>query len=73
MRRPVLVGVAAACAVLCVPLVGQQSSAAVTSQASFTEATTVLEGADRRPQTSLNGDWHTIVDPYFTGLYIFHH
>ncbi len=64
---------AAVCAVLCAPLVGQQNSAAVTSETSFTEATTVLEGADRRPQTSLNGDWHTIVDPYFSGLYNFHH
>ena len=43
------------------------------SQAPFTQATTVLEGADRRPQTSLDGDWHSIVDPYFTGLYNFHH
>ena len=32
----------------------------------------VLEGADRRPATSLDGDWHSIVDPYFTGLYSFH-
>lgn len=41
--------------------------------APFTQATTVMEGADRRPQTSLDGDWHVIVDPYFTGLYSFHH
>jgi beta-glucuronidase len=39
----------------------------------FTANTTVLEGADRRPQTSLDGDWHYLVDPYFTGLYNFHH
>ncbi|HVJ07302.1 MAG TPA: glycoside hydrolase family 2 TIM barrel-domain containing protein [Acidisarcina sp.] len=39
----------------------------------FTQNTTVIEGADRRPQTSLDGDWHSIVDPYFTGLYSFHH
>ena len=32
----------------------------------------VLQGADRRPSVSLDGDWHTIVDPYFTGLYSFH-
>ena len=43
------------------------------ASASFTQQTTVLEGADRRPQTSLDGDWHYIVDPYFTGLYSFHH
>ncbi|MCL2660499.1 MAG: beta-glucuronidase [Acidobacteriaceae bacterium] len=41
--------------------------------AAFTANTTVLEGADRRPQTSLDGDWHSIADPYFTGLYSFHH
>lgn len=40
--------------------------------ASPTPAPTVLTGADRRPATSLNGDWHIIVDPYFTGLYSFH-
>jgi beta-glucuronidase len=28
----------------------------------------VLTGADMRPATSLNGDWHTIVDPYFNGF-----
>ncbi|MGB8259541.1 MAG: glycoside hydrolase family 2 TIM barrel-domain containing protein [Terracidiphilus sp.] len=33
----------------------------------------VLTGADRRPALSLDGDWHTIVDPYFNGLWSFHH
>jgi beta-glucuronidase len=33
----------------------------------------VLTGADRRPATSLNGDWAAIVDPYFSGLFSFHH
>ena len=28
----------------------------------------VLTGADRRPATSLNGDWTTIVDPYSSGF-----
>jgi beta-glucuronidase len=28
----------------------------------------VITGADMRPATSLNGDWHTIVDPYFNGF-----
>jgi len=28
----------------------------------------VLTGADRRPATSLNGDWATIVDPYSNGF-----
>ncbi|MGB7548813.1 MAG: beta-glucuronidase, partial [Terracidiphilus sp.] len=33
----------------------------------------VLTGADRRPATSLNGEWAAIVDPYFSGLFSFHH
>ena len=33
----------------------------------------ILTGADRRPATSLNGDWAAIVDPYFSGLFSFHH
>ena len=33
----------------------------------------VLTGADVRPATSLNGEWATIVDPYFSGLFSFHH
>lgn len=32
----------------------------------------VLTGADRRPATSLNGEWASIVDPYFSGLFSFH-
>jgi beta-glucuronidase len=34
---------------------------------------TVLVDVDHRQSVSLNGDWHTIVDPYATGLYTFHH
>jgi beta-glucuronidase len=33
----------------------------------------VITGADRRPAISLDGDWATIVDPYFSGLFSFHH
>ena len=33
----------------------------------------VLTGADRRPAISLNGEWASIVDPYFSGLFSFHH
>ena len=33
----------------------------------------VITGADRRPGISLDGDWATIVDPYFSGLFSFHH
>ena len=32
----------------------------------------VLTGADRRPSTSLNGEWASIVDPYFSGLFSSH-
>lgn len=35
--------------------------------------TLILTGADRRPATSLNGEWASIVDPYFSGLFSFHH
>ena len=37
------------------------------------DAPIILTGADRRPVTSLNGDWASIVDPYFSGLFSFHH
>jgi hypothetical protein len=30
---------------------------------------TLLVAIDHRPTISLNGDWHTIADPYGTGLY----
>jgi beta-glucuronidase len=33
----------------------------------------VITGADRRPATSLNGEWGAIIDPYFSGLFSFHH
>jgi beta-glucuronidase len=33
----------------------------------------VLDGADRRPAISLDGEWGAIVDPYFSGLFSFHH
>lgn len=37
-----------------------------------TSETMILTGADVRPGTSLNGDWHVIPDPYQTGLRDFH-
>jgi len=43
---------------------------AISSQ---TNPTTVLENSDHRVSTSLDGDWHYLVDPYFAGLYTFHH
>ena len=33
----------------------------------------VLTGADRRSALSLDGPWGAIVDPYFSGLFSFHH
>jgi beta-glucuronidase len=33
----------------------------------------MLTGADRWPASSLNGEWASIVDPYFSGLFNFHH
>jgi beta-glucuronidase len=41
--------------------------------AQATEGTTALTGADRRPAQSLNGEWASIVDPFFAGLFSFHH
>lgn len=32
-----------------------------------------MSGVDRRPSVSLNGDWASIVDPFFSGLFSFHH
>jgi len=45
------------------------------ARAAFAQAPApiVLTGADRRPATSLNGEWGAIVDPYFSGLFSFHH
>lgn len=36
-------------------------------------APVVMTGADRRATISLDGEWATIVDPFFSGLYSFHH
>jgi beta-glucuronidase len=33
----------------------------------------VMTGTDRRPALSLDGEWASIVDPYFSGLFSFHH
>ena len=42
------------------------------AQSEETPQTIVLTASDHRPSTSLNGDWHTIVDPYGNGLYDSH-
>ena len=49
------------------------SVGSATCPAQATEGTMVLTGADRRPAVSLNGDWASIVDPFFSGLFSFHH
>jgi len=52
------------------------SGALLTAHTAFAEATPapiVLTGTDRRPAISLDGDWASIVDPYFSGLFSFHH
>jgi beta-glucuronidase len=36
-------------------------------------ANIVLTAADRRPALSLNGEWASIIDPFFSGLFSFHH
>ena len=46
---------------------------ALHASAQATSDTIVLTGADRRPSISLNGEWASIVDPYFSGLFDFHH
>lgn len=59
-------------------LVGVALNAAFVACALFAHAQTtggtiVLTGADRRPAISLNGEWASIADPYFSGLFSFHH
>jgi beta-glucuronidase len=49
------------------------SCLASSALAATSPAPIVITGADIRPSTSLNGDWATIVDPYFSGLFSFHH
>ncbi|MDE3187869.1 MAG: beta-glucuronidase [Acidobacteriota bacterium] len=46
---------------------------ALAATARAESAPIVLTGADRRPATSLNGEWGSIADPYFSGLFSFHH
>jgi beta-glucuronidase len=46
---------------------------AQTGSAAPVPAPIVLTGADMRPATSLDGDWASIVDPYFSGMFTSHH
>jgi beta-glucuronidase len=48
------------------------SATAAHSQAPVEASTTLLVNIDHRPATSLNGDWHAIVDQYSTGIYTLH-
>ena len=49
------------------------SLAVPAAKAATAPAPIVLTGADRRPATSLNGEWASVIDPYFSGLFSFHH
>ncbi len=46
---------------------------AASGAAQSTSGTVIFTGADRRPALSLDGEWAAIVDPYFSGLFSFHH
>ena len=58
----------AALAAICLVLLPAHAAIAEAAPAPI-----VLTGADRRPAISLDGDWASIVDPYFSGLFSFHH
>ncbi len=49
------------------------ASNALRAQPAPVPAPIVITGADMRPAISLNGGWGAIVDPYFNGLFSFHH
>ena len=42
-------------------------AASVLTAPARAQSSFVLTGADRRPAISLDGDWASIVDPYFSG------
>jgi beta-glucuronidase len=50
----------------------RHSALAQTKLGDQTALQTLLVDVDHRNQISLDGDWHTIVDPYGSGLYTFH-
>jgi beta-glucuronidase len=58
--------------VLAATLLSAAIAPAQTNPEATTQSPTLLVNIDHRPATSLNGDWHTTVDPYSTGLYTFH-
>ncbi len=69
-----IVFVGAAAIGLAVPLYAQiADDSKIAHGPMLTGNTTVLADVDHRRSVSLDGEWHTIVDPYFSGLYSFHH
>jgi beta-glucuronidase len=70
VRSFVTMSVSMTVALLCLLISPAQATFA---QSAGTPAPIVLTGADRRPATSLNGEWGAVVDPYFSGLFSFHH
>ena len=60
-------------ALLLSPALAARAQATAQTGANTGADTTLLVDIDHRPATSLDGEWHTIVDPYSTGLYNFHH
>ncbi len=70
VRNDVAMIIKLALALLCV---GIPPANRIWAAPEIVKAPIVLTGADMRPATSLNGEWGTIVDPYFSGLYSFHH
>jgi beta-glucuronidase len=58
---------------VCVAAAGLFGSLLAGSAAYAAPAPIVLTGADRRPAMSLDCEWAAIVDPYFSGLFSFHH
>jgi len=67
MKHP-FVGLSACVAVLMPILIVPAAAWAAPAPVS---APIVITGADRRPATSLDGDWSTIVDPYSSGYFGF--
>jgi beta-glucuronidase len=55
------------------PAIAAALLAASATWAAPSQSPIVLTGADRRPAISLDGDWASIVDPYFSGYFNFHH
>jgi len=61
-----------ATAELCVLILASALGAFSQAAESPVNGPTLLVDVDHRQTTSLDGDWHTIIDPYGTGLYNFH-